>query len=244
MLGLTVLMMLCIFRVWSQENQIIGSKESIYKVKKLKGNIQIDANWNKPLWRKVKPIPINNLMGKTPAFIPNAQAKMMYDKDNLYVIFKVDDRFVKVVADKINGPVWRDSAVEFFFSPDTNEPLKYFNLETNAGGTPLLHYNGSRRGKHVEEQDISEIEIAHSLPKLVDPEITEALEWTIEYRIPIAMLRKYAQITQPAKGVEWRANFYKIAENTSNVHFMTWSVVKNDKPNFHLPQFFGVLKFL
>ncbi len=244
MLWLTGLTIFSILSVSAQENRAVDLKESVYKVKKLKGNIQIDANWNKSPWRKVKPIDIRNLMGKTPAFIPEAQAKMMYDNDNLYVIFKVNDRFIRVVADKINGPVWRDSAVEFFFSPDINEPLKYFNLETNAGGTPLLHYNGGKRGRHVEEQDIKEIEIAHSLPKLVDPEITEPREWTIEYRIPIAMLRKYAQVTQPAKGVEWRANFYKIAENTSNVHFMTWSVVKNDKPNFHLPQFFGVLKFM
>ncbi len=237
-------MMLCILSVSAQENRALDPKEVIYKVKKLKGDIQIDANWNKSQWRKVKPVNIRNLMGKTPAFIPNAQVKMMYDKDNLYVIFKVHDRFIKVIADKINGPVWRDSAVEFFFSPDANEPLKYFNLETNAGGTPLLHYNGGNRGRPVEEQDIKAIEIAHSLPKIVDPEITEPREWTIEYRIPIAMLGKYAKITQPARGVEWRANFYKIAENTSNVHFLTWSVVKNDKPNFHLPQFFGVLKFM
>lgn len=213
-----------------------------YKVKRLKQSIQIDANWNKPAWRRVKPLHINNLMGSTPSFIPTAQAKMMYDEENLYVIYKVDDRFIKIVTDKINGPVWRDSAVEFFFSPDSAEPLKYFNLEVNGGGTPLLAYSASR-DKRINEQDIRLIEIAQTLPKIVDPEIKEPTEWTLEFRIPIEMLKKHGGVTQPAKGVEWRANFYKIAENTSNIHFLTWSVIVNDKPNFHLPKFFGILKF-
>lgn len=213
-----------------------------YKVKRLKQPIQIDANWNKPAWRRVKPLPIKNLMGNTPSFIPTAQAKMMYDENNLYVIYKVNDRFIKIVTDKINGPVWRDSAVEFFFSPDAGEPLKYFNLEVNGGGTPLLAYSGSRNNR-INEQDIRLIEIAHTLPRTVDPEIVEPREWTLEFRIPIAMLKKHGTVTQPAKGIEWRANFYKIAENTSNIHFLTWAVIENDKPNFHLPKFFGVLKF-
>lgn len=213
-----------------------------YKVKKLKQSIQIDANWNKPAWRRVKSVHIKNFMGKTPSFIPVAQAKMMYDKDNLYIIYKVNDRFIKIVTDKINGPVWRDSAVEFFFSPDADEPLKYFNLEVNGGGTPLLAYSGSR-DKRVNEQDIRLIEIAHTLPETVNPEMTEPREWTLECRIPINMLKKHGTVTQPAKGIEWRGNFYKIAENTSNIHYMTWSVIKNDRPNFHLPEFFGVLKF-
>ncbi|MGV3685885.1 MAG: carbohydrate-binding family 9-like protein [Daejeonella sp.] len=242
-LSLLSIIMLCSFIVLSQEMPEVHPAGPSYKVKKLKGNMKIDADWNKAQWRNIKPLNITNLMGKAPSFIPAAQAKMMYDEKNLYVIFRVNERFIKVVTDKINGPVWRDSAVEFFFSPDATEPLKYFNLETNGGGTPLLGYNGDRRIQ-VDEMDIRKIEIAHTLPKLVDPEMTEPREWVIEYRIPVLMLEAYSKITRPAKGVEWRANFYKIAENTSNIHFLTWSVVKNDKPNFHLPRFFGTLKFM
>jgi len=30
-----------------------------------------------------------------------------------------------------------------------------------------------------------------------------------KYRIPLAVLEKYAKITRPSKGIEWKANFYK-----------------------------------
>jgi hypothetical protein len=151
----------------------------------------------------------------------------------------VQDRYVRIITKDIGGQVWKDSAVEFFFSPDASMPLNYFNLEMNAGGTPLL---GNRAKKPVVE-DIKQIEIAHSLPQIVDPEITEPVTWTLEYRIPLAMVEKYANVTRPKKGVEWRANFYKIAEITSNPHYITWSVLPNDRPNFHRPQYFGILKF-
>lgn len=108
-----------------------------------------------------------------------------------------------------------------------------------------MHYNIIPR-KEVENlkiEDIEKIEIAHSLPQIVDPEIKEQVTWTLEFRIPIDILRKYSNITQPKAGIIWRANFYQCADKTSNPHYLTWSIVDNNKPDFHLPQFFGILKF-
>ena len=92
-------------------------------------------------------------------------------------------------------------------------------------------------------KDIKMIEIAHSMPRLIDPEITEQVTWTVEYRIPVKMLEKYSRVTYPEPGISWKANFYKIAENSSNPHYLTWSEVQNPTPDFHLPQYFGVINF-
>lgn len=218
---------------------------SVYKVTMVKKPIKIDADWDKPVWKKVKPATISNYMGAVPGFKPEAEVKMMYDKDNIYLIFRVKDKNVRCITNKINGPVWQDSAVEFFFSPDTDLPLLYFNLETNCGGTPLLHYNviPRKESKKLTEEEIKQIDLAHSLPEIVDPEIKEPVTWTLEYKIPFSLLEKYSKVTRPAKGVEWRANFYKIAENSSNPHYITWSVIDKPIPNFHVPQSFGKLIF-
>lgn len=215
---------------------------SVYKIKKLKKSIQIDGDWDKRAWHSCKAIEIKNPLINKAQFTPAVQAKMMYDNENIYVIFRVKDRYVRSVTKEINGPVWKDSAVEFFFSPNTSLPESYFNLEVNSGGTPLLGYNTKPRVK-PQIDDIKLIEIAHSLPQVVDPEITEPVTWTVEYRIPLSMLEKYSNVTRPKKGVTWRANFYKIAEITSNPHYLTWSPIDQGKTSFHLPQFFGLLKF-
>jgi len=231
--------------IYSFTTETQMKKESVYNVTRLTQPIKIDANWDNPQWKNIPVIDITNYMGPVPKFQPEVHAKIMYDENNLYLIYNVHDRYVRCITNKINGPVWEDAAVEFFFAPDSNFPLLYFNLEMNCGGTALMHYNlvPRKESKQLDIEDIKKIEIAHSLPQIIDPEMSNPVVWTLEYRIPIAMLEKYSKVTHPKKGVEWRANLYKIAENNSNHHYMTWSVVENDKPDFHLPQFFGKLKF-
>jgi len=226
----------------AQQNNSASATESdsVYNIAKLKRPMKIDGKWDKPQWRNVKAVNVNNyIREKPPEFYPVVQAKMMYDDENIYVIFRVQDRYVRVITKDINGPVWKDSAAEFFFSPDSSLPASYFNLEVNCGGTPLLGY----RAKKPDVEDIKKIEIAHSLPQIIDPEITEPVTWTLEYRIPLAMLEKYSNVTRPKPGVIWKGNFYKIGENSSNPHHLTWSVIKDPKASFHSPPFFGTLKF-
>lgn len=240
---IVILFLLISYVSFAQENISVSKRiAKSYKVPRLKNELIIDGDWNKPQWRKVKSLGINNFIRENPKFRPRVYAKMMYDDANIYVIFQVKDRFVRSVTTEINGPVWKDSAVEFFFSPDTTMPLSYFNLEVNCGGTPLLGYNSIPRKRPVIE-DIQKITIGHTLPVKVDPEREEPITWIIEYKIPLDMLDNYSNVTRPQKGVIWRANFYKIAEINSNPHHATWSVINAPRPTFHLPQFFGTLKF-
>jgi len=218
----------------------------VYEVSRLKQPLNIDGDWYKSQWRGIKAARLENHMGSIPSFRPAVKFRVVYDNENLYVIFLVEDRFVRCITKDINGPVWEDACVEFFFSPDINFPERYFNLEINCGGTPLMHFN-TIPGKDIrmlEVDDIRTIKIAHSLPQVIDPEIAQRVTWTVEYRLPLALPEKYSNVTHPRSGISWKANFYKIAENSSNPHYLTWSVVENDKPNFHLPQFFGRLVFM
>ena len=205
----------------------------------------LNCKWDDPQWQQCKVLEIQNQVGKDPKFRPLAEAKVMYNEENILVIFRVKDRFIRCVTQDINGPVWDDSCVEFFFSPDQNSPNKYFNLEVNCGGTALMHYNTVPRKefKVIQPDEIRLIEIAHSLPQIIDPESPDSVTWTVAYAIPFSLLEKYAHVTRPKKGVSWRANFYKIADKTSNQHYFSWSTIENGIVDYHQPQFFGILKF-
>ncbi|MEO6000690.1 MAG: carbohydrate-binding family 9-like protein [Chitinophagaceae bacterium] len=225
----------------AQENKDIA----VYKVHRLLKPMTIDGHWNKKEWRKVKAVDLTRYMGDIPPFRPTAQAKMMYDDNNVYLIFQVHDRYVHSVVETYNGPVSGDACVEFFFSPDTAFAQRYFNLETNAGGTPLMAYHifPQKEYQRFTPEELDRIEIAHSLPKTIDPEITEPVTWTIEYKVPLELMEKFSSVIRPKAGTVWRANFYKTASKSTNPHWITWSFVDNPKPNFHLPQFFGLLLF-
>ena len=216
-----------------------------YKVAGFDGFLTINSDWDKSEWQNAEEIVLMNKMGEEPLFRPEVRVKMMYNSENLYIIFKVNDKFVKCLTAEVNGPVYKDSCVEFFFSPNPDFPHHYFNLEINCGGTALFHFNTLARKEKVliEEADISKLEIAHSMPLIVDPEIKEPVIWTVECRIPLGVLQKYSKIDLPARGISWPANFYKIAESGSNVHFITWSLIPLAKPDFHRPEYFGNILF-
>lgn len=217
----------------------------VHEVQKVDAPFEVNANWDKEPWNQIKALELKNHMGDLPGFVPKVQLKLCYTNNDLFLIYKVEDKFVRCITTEINGPVWEDSTVEFFFAPDSDLPLRYFNIEINCGGTYLFYYNIIPRKDRiaVDALDMQDFKIAHSLPEVVDPEITDDLTWTIECRIPFELLKKYSNVTLPAKNVKWKANFYKIAVITSNPHYLTWTEVINDKPDFHLPAYFGDLVF-
>jgi hypothetical protein len=229
----------------SAQSPARGNAPSTYQVSKTPKKITIDGHWDKAEWQQVHSLVIEQNMGKAPKFKPHTEVKMTYDTANIYVIFQVHDRYVKSQVRNYNGNVSGDACVEFFFAPDPALPNQYFNLEVNAGGTPLLFYVTTPWTwfNKLDSTDISQIEIAHSLPSILDTEITDPVTWTIEYRVPFTILKKFSRIAKPQPGAIWRANFYKTASQTSNPHWITWSYVNNPQPNFHLPQFFGNLIF-
>ena len=216
-----------------------------YLVQRLAHPFIPDADWERPEWRDVDELVIDQFMGPVPGYVPTIRAKMLYHPDWLYVIFRVQDHYVRAVESRINGRVWEDSCVEFFFSPDPANPPAYFNLEVNCAGVPLFHFKDpARPGAALpSEADIQRIDIAHSVPGLVDPEIREPMTWTVGHRIPVDMLAVYSTVERPAPGVKWGANFYKIGDKTSNPHWMTWSYIEHPVPNFHLPLQFGTITF-
>jgi len=215
-----------------------------YLVTKLEAPPEINALWDKAPWKNIAPLDIARFMGKNPDHFPRAQAKLAYDAQALYVIFRIEDCYVRAVAQKNQDNVCFDSCAEFFFSPGPDVEGGYFNLETNCGGAMLLNFQKiPRQGAPLSDNELSQIKIAGSLPKIVDPEITEPATWIVEYRLPLAILEKYRKMLKPASGVEWRANFYKCADKTSHPHWLTWSFVDRPNPDFHVPKSFGTLVF-
>ncbi len=218
---------------------------SKYKVQKISMQPEINAVWDKMPWSRIEPIQIKQFMGDKPEHFPFTQAKVAYDNTAIYVIFRVEDKYVKAVAGKNQGPVYLDSCVEFFFSPEDGIKEGYFNLEMNCGGNMLFHHQMEPRTKQtlLSEDHIAQVEVATTLPEIVDPEIVEDTTWVVEYRIPFSVLSNYHSFSNPEAGSIWRANFYKCADKTSHPHWLTWSPIDFPTPNFHVPEYFGVLEF-
>jgi hypothetical protein len=219
--------------------------KQLYKVKRVNDKIEINGDWNKDVWNQTTSLEIANDNKWEMNYKPKTEVNLLYDDSFIYLIYRIEDQFVKCVTDKINGPVWRDGCVEFFFSPNVKEPDKYFNLEINCGGTALMSYKKIPKVEKisVSEDDIKQIKIFSSMPGIIEKEITEPVTWVLELALPIKILQNYSDISLPRTGIKWKANFYKCAENNSHPHWLSWTEINSDKPNYHQPLFFGEIEF-
>lgn len=198
-----------------------------------------------PPWKNISSEQIQHYMGKKPDHFPTTQVKIAYDNKAIYLMFQVADRYVRATATDHQGNVWEDSCVEFFFTPDSDLSVGYFNLEINCGGKMLFHFQKERKKNQIviPKQECSKIKCTHSLPGFIDPEIDTPITWTVAVHVPFSLLKEYCRINPPAPQVQWRANFYKCADKTSHPHWLTWTAVDSPKPDFHVPQSFGILEF-
>lgn len=221
----------------------MGTEPLDYHVTRLLEPIEIDGDWNK--WQDVAHVVINQHMGDVPDHRPRVQAKLAWDEDALYIIYQVEDCYVRAVAENYQDSVCKDSCVEFFFTPGTDLGLSYFNVEVNCGGTMLFWWHPEDGDAvPVSDADCDQIQVGHTLPKIVDPEIEVPTTWCLEYRLPFSVVQNYCpEATQPKQGVVWKANLYKCGDDTSHPHWLTWSYVDHPTPRFHMPEFFGHLMF-
>jgi hypothetical protein len=207
--------------------------------------MQVDAKWEKYPWMELPALVLTHHMGDKPDHFPRVQVRLAYDAAAIYVIFRVADRYVRALTQNYQDAVFFDSCVEFFFTPGEDVRQGYFNLEMNCGGTTLFHHQTGRRQNDVavSAADFAQVQVAHTLPKIVHPEIEKSVIWVVEYCLPFKILARYASVARPSTGVVWRANFYKCADASSHPHWLSWSPVKAPEPDFHRPEYFGQLVF-
>lgn len=208
------------------------------------------GEWNLAPWDAAERLTVNHYHPYGSDHRPAVEAKVLYDDTHLYVYFRVRDRYVRAVHTTHQDRVCKDSCVEFFFQPRPDSG--YFNIEANCGGTFLMFYitdcrripGGFEKYEKVDLAWMEKIRCWHSLPQRVDTEITEPVEWGLEYAVPLALMEAYCGPLGPLAGQTWRGNFYKCADDSSHPHWGAWSPVGTaPKPNFHEPRYFGPVQF-
>lgn len=220
---------------------------SQYVIKRTSQPPQLDGDWDGPVWSRAETGQIAHYLPNSTSHHPPVQFRLLYDAAWVYVLFRVEDRYVRCVEREFNGSVCRDSCTEFFVEPLADKG--YFNFEINCGGTMLCYYieDATREGEGFrqsvaltpEEGDL--VRIYHSLPAVVEPELPGPITWFNEIHIPLALLERHVGPLGDPAGQVWRANLYKCGDETSHPHWGTWAPIEGE--SFHVPQYFAPLTF-
>ncbi len=202
---------------------------------------------NREKWERVEFLEVNRFLPESSDHHPQTHVRLLYNELRICGLFEVNDFYVISGHRGLQVAVFTDSCVEFFVQPPRCEG--YFNFEFNCTGAMLCSYITDHRivnGRFkefimVEPEDLKSVELYHTLSGIIEPEKSEPCRWYLGFSIPFFLIKKYSRYSGSAVGQEWRANFYKCADASSHPHWAAWAPVPI--LNFHLPEYFGTLKF-
>lgn len=153
---------------------------------------------------------------------------------NLYIRYFVKGNDLKATYDIDNSPVHKDSCVEFFMK--TIGDHNYMNFEFNCIGTCDAARRQSRDiKKSLSADEYLQIRRYSSLETKSFEKKSGVHSWELVISIPFTLMGLNPK-NLPEKIL---GNFYKCADETDFPHFVSWSPIALDQPNFHCPQFFG-----
>ncbi len=160
-------------------------------------------------------------------------------KDSIFIKYSVQGSMLRAIYSNDQDPVHEDSCVEFFCMPVGAD--KYTNFEFNCIGTCSA---SSRKGRNEEVvpftvEEMQTIKRFPTLGRRAFNEMEGMFEWELTVVIPFNLMG----IDSKHLPEKMFANFYKCADGTDSMHFLSWNPIKTDKPDFHRPEFFGELIF-
>ncbi len=172
---------------------------------------------------------------------PDVAFSLGYTEQELLIKFYITENWFKAEKTETNQMVCEDSCVEFFVSPD--ESGLYYNFEFNGIGTCLMGSGRDRHsGRRAEPDIIAKIRRKTSVGDKPVAEIKGEFSWSITIAIPLQVF--YHHKVNKLEGKIFRANFYKCGDKLSVPHYLTWNPVGTEKPDFHRPEYFGLLRFV
>ena len=197
-------------------------KRKIYRIPAVSGA---------PDWAAVPQLQVDRVLW-TPDFGIRAIGQFCHDGQFLVVHLRAVEPCIRAEYTVPLSPVCRDSCLEFFFMPDSDD--RYFNFEINPNGCLWIGFGHGRedstvlyRGDMAAYFEIRPLYTADG--------------WEVYYRIPLSFLRLFWPGFSFSGNL--RANVYKCGDLTEHEHYLSWNPVVSDAPDFHRPQDFGVMSF-
>lgn len=160
------------------------------------------------------------------------EVRLLWSPVALYLHFSAKYRTITIFSDfEPNGrrdQMWDRDVAEAFLQPPGSAARSYREFEVSPNGLwiDLDIAPGEKRDLRSGLRRRAVIDEA-------------AKVWRAELAIPMSSLTRNFD-----PSVEWRANFYRVEGPAEPRFYSAWRPTKTPRPNFHVPEAFGRLRFV
>jgi alpha-galactosidase len=195
-------------------------------------DIPLDAANPTDDWASATPVAFcNDWQGRNPDPGRETTVRILWTPQSLYMGFDCHYRELHVFEDADpNGRrdrLWERDVVEAFLQPDPSRSRYYKEFEVSPNGLWI--------DLDIFPGGLSDLKsgLRHSVT--LD---AKAHTWRAEIAIPMPALTASFDAN-----VAWRANFYRVEGRKEPRAYLAWQPTNTPRPNFHVPEAFGKLRF-
>ena len=160
---------------------------------------------------------------------PKVTVQALWREDALLFRLCSDEAPTRALNTLPDSPVWEDSCLEGFLSADGQY---YMNLEGNANAAMLAAFGPDRHAR----QRLRDM----GIPRPTLEAAACGTGWAAVYTIPAETMKALFGV-ELAAGLRLYANFYVCGDKTPLPCYGAWNEVQTASPDFHRPEYFGVL---
>lgn len=173
-------------------------------------------------------------------YCPQMELGIAHTGNAILLHYRVKEQSVRAVAQQDQDHIWEDSCAEFFCSPMADG--LYYNFECNCTGKLLMAVGAGRTDREQAAASVmQQIDRWASLGNTPFDTRKEETVWEIALRIPVTAFFRHN--IKNLSGLRMTGNFYKCGDKLPVPHFISWNPITTDKPDFHRPEYFGMLEF-
>ena len=188
-----------------------------YVCYKANGPLVIDGQLTEKDWDLAMPtkdfVDIEGSLKPLPVL--QTYAKMLWDKEYLYVAAKLMEPHIWATLKERDAIVFKDDAFEVFIDPN-GDGHNYCEFQVNALNTIwdlilLKPYRIDRSPKVISNWDIKGIKSAVYIAGTINDSSDEDQYWSVEIAFPWAALKELAGVPAPPRnGQQWRVNLSRV----------------------------------
>ena len=192
--------------------------------RRLMGEILLDGKLSEADWAAAQlagPF-VSTMRGDKGEF--QANAKVLYDAEQLYIGFQVADDLLRSSFSKKDEHLWEQDCVEVMFDPD-GDGQNYFELQVSPAGVSFdTRYDTRRQPRPFGDVEWDSQVQAKALPDGTLNDEQADSGYTVEMAIPWGAFRAGGKPADPpAAGDSWRMNFFVMDLQKKRQRAVGWS---------------------
>jgi hypothetical protein len=214
-----------------------------YRCRRSPRAIAVDGDLDKAAWRAALEVELVRVEDGGPAR-QRTGLRLLWDDEHLYAAFGVADTDIRATHTRRDAELWREEVVELFLDPWGAERV-YVELEVSPRNVVFDALIVNRARGNAAPRDLTALRAWRCAGLRTAVRVDGVIGggpvsrgWDVEIAIP---LRQLAPRLPPAPGVEWRWNAYRVDRSATGVELQAFA--PTGRPDFHVPERFGVLAF-